>query len=642
MDQHAHTPARHPPPGDASHGGRTCQDGLTGGLRGLLTVTALFAIPLAADSQAAMPQAGETATVQRLIVRLRAEGSGALAAHASALSGLALIEQRRLSTGGHVLHLPVALTATAARAVAQSISQDPAVLSAEPDLLLVPQGLLFNPLAPASTPTGFQGYASQWYLGSASGNEPTAIGLAGAINASHGGSPGLTIAVLDTGILAHPDLGGANSAGTRYLPSGRFLTGFNFTGADSDYASSGCQPPGGSYVFSNTANSPQAGRAPDPTDPGNWIDAAVRATSAGCLFGSSANTGSDWHGTEMTSIIAASTDSALQFDGINQNSQILPVRVAGRGGAFLSDIIEAAYWSAGLQTAALQAQGISRNPNPAQVLNVSLGATGACSPSWQDALNAILAPNGPVKAVVVAAGNEGAAPGALASCRGAVVVGAVNRAGQRSAFSNFGSAVTLAAPGGDCSNGSASGCVVAASDAIFALGNSGTTTALGNNYTSLWNVVGTSPATGLVSGVVSLMLSANPSLSPAQVVNTLQASARPFPVGSNCSAGVCGAGMLDANAAVQLALSTPAAAAGAPSAGTPSLTGSSTPNIAASGISTGGAAVSGGGGGGGCGFSAHQPVDPLLPLLPVLFLIARPVRRRLGVLATTMAIRSSH
>ena len=60
-------------------------------------------------------------------------------------------------------------------------------------------------------------------------------------------------------------------------------------------------------------------------------------------------------------------------------------------------------------------------------------------------------------------------------------------------------------------------------------------------------------ATPHVVGVVSLMLSVNPSLTPAQVTTMLQATATPFPAGSTCTTSLCGAGIANAAAAVTAA-----------------------------------------------------------------------------------------
>ena len=66
-------------------------------------------------------------------------------------------------------------------------------------------------------------------------------------------------------------------------------------------------------------------------------------------------------------------------------------------------------------------------------------------------------------------------------------------------------------------------------------------------------------ATPHVAGVVSLMLSQNPSLTPAQVKQRLQQTARAFPTGTggDCTTALCGAGIVDANAALSSPVTPP-------------------------------------------------------------------------------------
>ena len=80
--------------------------------------------------------------------------------------------------------------------------------------------------------------------------------------------------------------------------------------------------------------------------------------------------------------------------------------------------------------------------------------------------------------------------------------------------------------------------------------NSGTTSPGADSY---FIGAGTSNAAPHVAGVAALLLSINPTLSPAQIRSILQSSARPFPAGSWCTSsgiGLCGAGLLDAHAAI--------------------------------------------------------------------------------------------
>jgi serine protease len=94
--------------------------------------------------------------------------------------------------------------------------------------------------------------------------------------------------------------------------------------------------------------------------------------------------------------------------------------------------------------------------------------------------------------------------------------------------------VALAAPGGDSDY------------PVLSTLNAGTTTPAADSY---GNLRGTSMAAPHVSGTAALMLARNPNLTPDEVATRLKNSARPFPA----SCGGCGAGLLDANAAVDAA-----------------------------------------------------------------------------------------
>ena len=190
--------------------------------------------------------------------------------------------------------------------------------------------------------------------------------------------------------------------------------------------------------------------------------------------------------------------------------------------------------------------------------------------------------------VVAAAGNdEGLAVDIPANCQPAagdtnttpivIAVAALRHAGDKVGFSDVGPEVTIAAPGGNCVNTTAgSQCLYPIITAI----NSGATTPVANGGTysdGLNNVsLGTSFATPMVAGTVALMLAAQPDLSNAQVISILKSTARPFPTVSDttpqppvctapssatqdeciCTTTTCGAGMLDAGAAVTLASTT--------------------------------------------------------------------------------------
>ena len=212
-------------------------------------------------------------------------------------------------------------------------------------------------------------------------------------------------------------------------------------------------------------------------------------------------------------------------------------------------------WAAGLAV-----PGVPANAYPARVLNLSLGGRSQCSPAWQSAIDDVTA-RGAV--VVVAAGNENrdAKDYTPAGCDGVITVAATDRNGSRARFSNFGAAVEISAPGVN----------------VLSTWNTGTTTPGAATYA--W-MSGTSMAAPHVSGVVSLMLSRNPSLTPAQVLAILQQTARRFPVGSTCTTSLCGSGIVDAEAAIRSAgdaIPTPTPLPSPTPSPTPSSTPSSTP-----------------------------------------------------------------
>jgi hypothetical protein len=122
-----------------------------------------------------------------------------------------------------------------------------------------------------------------------------------------------------------------------------------------------------------------------------------------------------------------------------------------------------------------------------------------------------------------------------ANCDGVITVAATNRSGNRSWYSNYGSVIEISAPGGDSSGG------------ILSTLNTGVQEPDADAYAYYQ---GTSMAAPHVSGVVSLLLSLNPSLTPNQVLEILQDHVTAFPSGSSCTTSLCGSGILNAEAAV--------------------------------------------------------------------------------------------
>ena len=145
----------------------------------------------------------------------------------------------------------------------------------------------------------------------------------------------------------------------------------------------------------------------------------------------------------------------------------------------------------------------------AAVINLSFGASGACDATTIELFEEVRA-QGVV--VVAAAGNDAAsAPQTPASCPNVISVASVGPLRTRAPYSNFGPSVDVAAPGGDMSrdvNGDGQ------PDGVYSTHASGG----GANITPTFEQLqGTSMAAPHVSGVIALMLSANPAATPAQI-----------------------------------------------------------------------------------------------------------------------------
>ncbi len=316
-------------------------------------------------------------------------------------------------------------------------------------------------------------YASQWHYFEATGglNLPTAWDRAT--------GSGVVVAVLDTGYVAHSDLA-ANT-----------IAGYDFI-SDATMAGDG------------------GGRDGDPADPGDYYNGR----------------GSSWHGTHVAGTIAAVTNNGRGVAGVAYNARVQHVRVLGRGGGWSSDIADGITWASGGSVG-----GAPANPTPADVINLSLGGAGACGTTTQNAINGAVS-RGTV--VVVAAGNANTDASQFnpANCANVITVAATNRQGARASYSNYGTLIDVAAPGGE---GGTAG--------VLSTLNSGTQGPGAETYAYY---AGTSMAAPHVAGLVALMQSAA-ARTPAQVEALLKSSARPLP--GACSGG-CGAGIVDAGAAL--------------------------------------------------------------------------------------------
>jgi len=389
-----------------------------------------------------------------------------------------------MSGNGYVVRLDRPVTLSEARVISRRLMRnDGGVEYAEPDRVV-------HPTATEPSDPGYLPY--QWhYFAPAGTSNQGGANLPEAWDVTRGDAS-VTVAVIDTGYRPHADLG-------TVLPGYDFIT-------DSARANDG------------------DGRDDDAQDPGDWVAAEE------CGTGQTARN-SSWHGTHVAGTIAALMNNGIGGTGVAPDVRILPVRVLGKCGGLVSDIADGMRWAAGLSVT-----GVPANPSPANVLNMSLGAAGTCSATFQNAVNDIVNAG---RAIVAATGNNGTTSvGQPANCAGVFAVTAHSVTGGNAYYADIGAITMISAPGGDYLGG------------VYSLSNTGATVPASDSYAAK---TGTSMAAPHVAGVAALMLSVKSSLTPAQIRSYLQWSARAFPEGDICATtypGMCGAGLLDAAGAL--------------------------------------------------------------------------------------------
>ena len=328
-------------------------------------------------------------------------------------------------------------------------------------------------------------YPFQWHY--------EAMNLPAAWDTEDGAAGGVTVAVIDTGSVAHPDLQGA------------LLSGYDFVSDPLNSAD------GDGYDL-------------DPTDLGG---------------------DSSYHGSHVAGTVAASTNNGGGVAGVSWGANVVSVRVLGvTGGGSLADIVNGILWAAGESV-----PGVPLNANPADVINLSLGGEAPCSSSYQDAFNRARAKG---VTVIVAAGNENTDAGFSqpANCDGVITVGATGPLGTRAPYSNYGATVDVMAPGGDKT------LTFEVQGETFPAGVLSTVADGAGGYGYTFQQ-GTSMASPHVAGLVALMLAQEPGLDPDTVLARLQTSALPLSGEACGQPDGCGAGLVDAAGALGGAGSAP-------------------------------------------------------------------------------------
>jgi len=299
------------------------------------------------------------------------------------------------------------------------------------------------------------------------------------------------VAVIDTGILPdHPDL------------QGRLVAGYDF--------------------IRDTHNSGDGDGIDDnPYDQGDGD-----------------HTPSSFHGTHVAGTVAAASNNNLGVAGVAWDAKVMPLRVLGKDGGTDYDIEQAIRYAAGLENDS------GRIPaQKADVINLSLsGITDSTVPP--EAF--VLARQAGV-IIVAAAGNEASDQlNYPASLNGVVSVSAVGIDKNIAYYSNYGSTVDLAAPGGNTvtdldSNGFADG--VLSTLAVEEV-----------NIEYLYAFYqGTSMAAPHVAGVVALMKAVYPGMTPQQFDQWLESGLLTEDLGITGRDNDYGYGLIDAHKAVEIA-----------------------------------------------------------------------------------------
>lgn len=348
--------------------------------------------------------------------------------------------------------------------------------------------------------------ARQWYLGSSNGIAATRAWTVTK------GSSSVVVAVLDSGITKHPEF------------DGQLVAGYDFV-SDAEKSGDG------------------DGRDADPSDPGDGSGTEL----------------SSWHGTHVSGIIAAKSDS-VGISGIAPKVKIQPIRVLGAQGEGSSiDLALAIRWAAGQDlngfgVGAQTLSGIPVNATPAKVINMSMAFQpragtndfALCPRPVQEAVD--YAQNNGVT-LVAAAGNGDTEFNPVdnsrvypTNCFGPLSVGSIGYTGDVAFYSNFG--VDLVAPGGDQTSPFGN------NGMIYSVSNTGNTTVGTATYRL---EQGTSMAAPMAAGVIALMYSIRPKIDSKIVWEALKASVQPFPTGSKCAAEPrrCGIGAINAATALE-------------------------------------------------------------------------------------------
>jgi serine protease len=441
----------------------------------------------ASGAQTPAPAAG-------LIVSADAPVSRGVLNRAAALLGRAIVGQSELGGSLIALRFDRPLPTPVVRSLGRALSALPEIGSVTPDLVVTPDALpndtyfaqQTNLWSPPVTPddTGSSG-------GTYSIDAPT-------MWSSTTGKKSVVVAVVDGGIIRHPDLDGQAVAGYDMISDPRISQDGN-------------------------------GRDNNPTDPGNWSDGTYCTAHP-----------SIWHGSHVAGIIAAKRNNGIGIAGIAPGVSLQPVRAIGTCGGTMSDIIASIRWASGGHVT-----GVPDNKTPADVINLSLSSSVSdysCPAAYQSVIDEAHA-RGAV--IVVSAGNQSKSvlTRTPSNCAHVLSVGATGPDGNPTTYTNAGETIGIMAPGGLLPSQGAG---------IWSTVDAGTKRASSPTYGEL---SGTSMSAPAVSAAVALVRSLGSFTADEAVEVIKTAAVRPptsdgyYTCFSTDSRGVehnvCGAGILN-------------------------------------------------------------------------------------------------
>ncbi|MGH8053049.1 MAG: S8 family serine peptidase [Stenotrophomonas sp.] len=447
---------------------------------------------------AAAANRGIGAAVSRAGLNRATPAMGRSAARPAASAALL---RRMGSPGWAVVKSSRALNAAESAQFIREMKANPAVESVEVDRLYHHMGTE----NPSFTPNDPQTSAQWNFYNALSGVNATA-----AWDISQG--EGVVVAVIDTGITqGNPDLQ------TAVIPGYDMISDKRVSRRATD------------------------DRVAGGWDVGDWVEKDY------CTGWASANPHdadtSSWHGSHVSGTIAQDTNNGLNLAGLAFKAKVMPVRVLGSCGGFGSDISDGIIWASGGTV-----PGLPANPNPAEVINMSLGSGGpaTCPTIYQDAINGAI---GRGSIIVVAAGNSNGNAGSytMSSCNNVISVGATGFNGGKAYYSNYGPRVDLSAPGGNAEQNN--------NGWIWQVTNKGQ-----QGPTGEWGptgMVGTSMASPHVAAAAAMVQSVvDTPLTWVQMRDLLVSTVKPFGV-TIPAATPLGAGILDIKAALDKATTPP-------------------------------------------------------------------------------------